>query len=789
MAACILVILILAIMAPLLQRGLGKATHWLLGGLTAAVAAWLAAKFPALLKTERLIEAYNWVPALDLSFALHADALGLMLAVVVTGMGTLILVYAGGYLHGARNAGSFYAYLLLFMASMLGVALADNLILIFIFWELTSFSSYLLIGFNHERAQSRAAALQALLVTGGGGLALLAGFILLGIAGDSLTLSTLLERGPEVRSHPLYALILPLVLLAAATKSAQFPFHYWLPNAMEAPTPVSAYLHSATMVKAGVFLLARVAPILGGTTSWQVSLVALGMVTMILGAWLSFTARELKRILAYSTISGLGTMTLLLGVGTPAAIQAAILYLLAHALYKGALFMLAGSITHATDRTDAEEVSGLARAMPISAVGGVLAALSMAGLPTLLGFVSKEATYESLLNAGHLEAVLVTAAVAAHVLLLVVAVRVGIRPFVRIGNRASPGAHEVPASMWLGPLVAGLVALVGPFGLHHLDRLVVGPVEQVVLGGAPEHRVKLALWHGVNVPLGLSAVTLAAGLAILALRERISAGARRVRWPAWLSAGAAHDTAVSAMNGFARTQTRVLQSGYLRQYVFYILLMTAALAIPRLIMAEDLFSGMRLSPVRVHELAAAALVLGGAMAAVFSTSRLGAVASLSVVGFGMTLIFVLFSAPDLAMTQILIETLLVILFVLVLYRLPAFATYTRQWVRAADAGVAAVFGAMMTCLALLAMEAPRGSRVSQYYADHSLTDAHGRNVVNVILVDFRAADTLGEITVLAVAAIGVYGLMRLRPRRNSAPRAGECARANIAGTDHTGGKL
>ncbi len=400
MITWLLVIMGLACAAPLLHRVLRGATHWVLAGVAAALTAYLASLVPEIACGGVRVPRWAWVPQFGLDLALRIDGWSVLMALIISGIGALILVYAGGYLAGHRQLGAMYAYLLLFMGSMLGVALSDNLILLFIFWELTSLSSYLLIGFEHERAEARAAALQALLVTGLGGLALLAGAVLLGLAAGTFEISALLSRGAEVRAHGFYTPIVVLVLLGALTKSAQFPFHFWLPNAMEAPTPVSAYLHSATMVKAGVFLLARMAPILGGSLVWETALVSVGAVTMLLGAAMATGSRTLKRILAYSTISVLGTLTMLIGVGTTSALQAAAAVLLAHALYKGALFMTAGALSHATGEYEAERLSGLGGSLRMTAAGGLLAALSMAGIPPLVGFAAKESYYGSALGGG-----------------------------------------------------------------------------------------------------------------------------------------------------------------------------------------------------------------------------------------------------------------------------------------------------------------------------------------------------------------------------------------------------
>jgi multicomponent Na+:H+ antiporter subunit A len=380
----------LAIIAPWLHRLTRGATGWLLALLPAGLAVYFASLLGSVANGEAITISRPWATGLGINLSFYVDGLSLLFALMITGIGALVIIYAGSYLAGKPQLTRFYTLVLMFMASMLGVVLAGNLITIFVFWELTSLTSFLLIGLDHDRPGARAAALQALLVTGGGGLALMAGLLLMGQIGGSLELATLLSNGNAVREHALYVPVLLLILLGAFTKSAQTPFHFWLPNAMEAPTPVSAYLHSATMVKAGVYLLARLSPLLGGTDEWHYLVTGAGIVTMLLGALLALVQTDLKRILAYSTVSTLGALVLLLGLDTTLSVKAAMLFLLVHALYKGALFLVAGILDHETGTRDIRRLGGLARAMPITAAAAVLAALSMAGLPPMLGFINKE---------------------------------------------------------------------------------------------------------------------------------------------------------------------------------------------------------------------------------------------------------------------------------------------------------------------------------------------------------------------------------------------------------------
>jgi multicomponent Na+:H+ antiporter subunit A len=755
--AAVLTIFVLALVAPFLERLLGRASGWVLAAVPAGFTVWFAAQAPAVASGATLRQGWRWMPSLGVEFSFYLDGLGLLFALIVLGIGALIVIYAGGYLAHHPQRGRFFLFILLFMGSMLGVVLADNVITLFIFWELTSFSSYLLIGFDHERERARWAALQALLVTGIGGLALLAGLVLLGQAAGTMTLSEMFARGDAVRADALYLPILLLVLAGAFTKSAQFPFHFWLPNAMEAPTPVSAYLHSATMVKAGVYLLARLNPVLGGTELWWWTLVLGGGATMLLGAWLAWQKTDLKQILAYSTVSALGVMVMLIGVGSEAAFVAAILFLAGHALYKGTLFLVAGAVDHETGMRDVTQLGGLRGAMPITAAAAGLAALSMAGLPPLAGFLAKESFYEAALEAPG--GWLIAAAVAASVLLVAVAAIVSLGPFFGEKRKTMKHPHEAPPAMWLGPallaalgLAAG--ALPGAFG-----GWFIGPAASAVAGRALE--LELVLWHGFNPVLGLSALTLLVGFAVYAARHRLRRAGASLDLAA-VGPARGYDLAVDGLFGLAKGQTRFFQSGYLRFYLLMVIGTAVGLAVFTLVTRAELSAPGLPEGVRFYEYAVGVLILLAALMAVRTRSRLAAVAALGVVGYGVALVYVLFGAPDLAMTQFLIETLMVLLFVLVLYHLPRFQMLSTEPERWRDLFFAGAAGALMTVLVLVASGEERTAHLSEFFARASQPEAHGRNIVNVILVDFRALDTLGEIIVLAVAGIGVYALLKLR---------------------------
>ena len=759
---------IAAVLAPVLHRGLNKATGWLLALLPVGYFVYFVSQMCVIADGGTVTAACPWVPSLGVSFSFYLDGLSLLFALIVSGIGALVVIYAGGYLAGNPYLGRFYAIILLFMTAMLGLVLAGNLLTLFVFWELTSITSYLLIGFKHQYEASRAAAWQALLVTGAGGLALMAGLLLLGQAGGSYELAVLLERGDAVRSSALYLPALLLILAGAFTMSSLFPFYFWVPGAMQAPAPVSAYLHSATMVKAGIYMLTRLSPVLGGTPEWQYVVTLFGVVTMGFGAVVSLMQVDLKRILAFSTVSTLGALTLLVGLDTTLSMKAAMVLLLVHSLYKGALFLTAGNIEHESDTRDIRLLGGLIRYMPVTTASVGLAAFSMAGFPPLLGFIGKELLYEAKLQAPQSGLFILVVGVLSNVFLVAVAGVLSVRPLFRRKFEAPRTPREAPPVMWIGPFVlAGLGLATGLFP-EPLADCVIGPA--VSAARAQPTEVKLALWHGLNPVLALSVATVLCGVGLYFARRQVRRAAERLAWVSAFSPERGYDLALNGLVGLARWQTRRLQSGYLRMYLLIVLAITVGLSLYTLFTRMDLAAfaaGFVTSlssgeTVYLHEVAVALAIVAGVLAAVRSRSRLGAVAALGVVGYGMALLYIFFGALDLAMTQFTIETLTVILLVLVLYRLPKFARLSGRTARIRDTGVALLAGGLMAALVLVVTSAPLRSALSPFFIENSVALAKGRNIVNVILVDFRGIDTMGEITVLGVAAIGVYALLRLK---------------------------
>ncbi|MCB9898513.1 MAG: DUF4040 domain-containing protein [Planctomycetes bacterium] len=713
----------------------------------------------------RLALTLDWVPSLDLAFALSLDDLARLFVLLVTGLGATIFAFAGAYFGPRPDLGRTYAILLVFTGAMLGLVLADDPLLLFVFWELTSVTSYLLVGHSHEDAGARTAARRALFVTGAGGLALLVGLLLLTRVAGVERLSALPDHG-RLADSALGGAALALCLLGALTKSAQWPFHGWLPGAMAAPTPVSAFLHSATMVKAGVYLLARLHPAFGASPWWHATLTGAGAVTMLLGALLAVFQDDLKRVLAYTTISALGTLVLLLGLGSDAAVHAALLLLLVHALYKAALFMVVGAVDHAAHTRSLARLSGLRRAMPALAAAALLAALSMAGLPPLLGFIAKELVYEAKLGAGALAPWVTGAGFLANAAMIASAVLVGWRPFAG-RPRDDLDVHAPTLGLWLPPALAAGAGLV----LGLLPDLLAGDLvdraAQAVHGETTS--VDLALWHGLNPVLALSALTVASGLLLAAGRDALLARATRLaRW-ARFGPTRAVDLVLERLPRVGAALGRLLPERSLHgQLVLALLVVALALAAAAgTALSEVVRDGTR---PELHwpvlETSLVLLTAAAGVGVVRARRRVGAVAALGLVGLGVSLLFLVHGGPDLAMTQLAVEALAVLLLVLVLVKLPA-RDADRRRVPPAHLALALLVGAGLAAGTALASLGDPPRALSEALTALSVPFGKGRNVVNVILVDFRSLDTLGEITVLAAAAVGVVALLR-RPRSEDA---------------------
>ncbi len=707
-----------------------------------------------------IIQSYNWVPSFGVNLGFTLDGLSLLFSLMITGIGFLVFVYTSSYLKEHQYLDRFYGYLSMFMAAMLGLVLSDNMISLFIFWELTSISSFFLIGFNNSSEASRKSAITALAVTGLGGMSLLAGALVLGSVGGSYSIVELLNSSGEIAASPFYIIIVILMFGAAFTKSAQFPFHFWLPGAMKAPTPVSTYLHSATMVKAGIYLLMRFTPVLGSTEFWNSTLLIVGAVTMVYAAIHTLFRRDLKGILAYSTIAALGILVFLIGQGTEAALLAAALFIAVHALYKATLFLVTGIIDHQTHTRDVTILRGLRKVMLPVAIAGFLAAISSAGIPPTLGFLGKELTYESTLAVIGTPLLWITLILITKIFLLHAGFVAGISPFVgklpeKFSNTKKPGIL-----LWLPPVILSVMGLsLGIF--PGLIEPIIYPV--VTAMGEDVGNEHLALWHGFNTVLWLSIATIVVGTVlyfVLKPSQRLEASAARVEFlsPKSIFSGLWH-----YFNKFSSLWTAFFQNGYLRNYVSTIILFLIGLSGYALYKTASFSLDLStLSRITGYEMAVVVIMFLAILFTVFTRSRLAAVASMGVVGLAICLLFVFYSAPDLAMTQFSIDTLTVILFVLVLYRLPIYLKLSDYRTRIKDGVLSLGFGTIITILILEVLATPVDKTISQYYAENAYVLAHGKNVVNVILVDFRGSDTFMEISVLAIAAIGVFALLKLR---------------------------
>ena len=759
--------LLVALLAPA-----GRNAQALAAGAASALALiLLAGEAPGILAGTPSAFHADWVPALGLSASFYIDPLGLMFAGLILGIGLLIILYARFYLAPKDSLSQFLCYLMLFQGAMLGIVVSGNVLLMLIFWELTSLSSFLLIGFKNGAAESRQGARMALVVTGSGGLALIAGMLILGHIAGSYELADILASGDAIKASALYPVALVLILLGCFTKSAQFPFHFWLPHAMAAPTPVSAYLHSATMVKAGVFLLARLWPVLAGTELWFVLVTTTGLVTMVLGAAIALFKDDLKAILAYSTVSHLGLLTMLFGFGTAAAAAVGVFHILNHAVFKAALFMNAGIVDHETGTRDARALGGLAHLMPITATLGIIAAASMAGFPPLNGFLSKEmmleeAVHPSLFGIGWLVplgALIAATLSVGYSLRYIFAVYLGRKP-----TTYPKPPHDPPFGLWApSALLVVLAILIGLMpGL--LAAPLVGPVAGVVAGQADIYFAP-KLWHGFTPALFMSAAAIIGGALLLRRHGRLAKPWSRLPLP---DAKELFQALVARLVQAARTLSDAVHNRSLQRQLAAMFVLAIVLG------AEGVLTGgygqgtrptIPAPPVAI----VAWLLLIGAVVAVVRAQRQRylTLIYISVIGLVVSLAFVYLSAPDLALTQISVEIVTILLLLLALNLLPRrLPALSSKALHLRDAAIGAAGGLALGLAAWAVMTRDPNAPISAFHWGNSKSGGGGTNVVNVTLVDFRAFDTFGEIIVLGIAALAIFALLEPAVRGISGKR-------------------
>lgn len=760
-------------------------TESLLAGLVALVGTiQVALLYPQIAHGGVIREEFMWLPSLGLNFVLRMDGFAWLFSMLVLGIGTLVSLYARYYMSPDDPVPRFFAFFLAFMGAMLGLVISGNLIQIVFFWELTSLFSFLLIGYWHHRADARRGAYMALMVTGAGGLCLLAGVMLLGHIVGSYDLDLVLAAGDQIRAHSLYPVMLALVLIGALSKSAQFPFHFWLPHAMAAPTPVSAYLHSATMVKAGVFLLARLWPSLSGSEEWFYIVGGAGAITLLLGAYCAIFQNDLKGLLAYSTISHLGLITLLLGLNSPLAAVAAVFHILNHATFKASLFMAAGIIDHESGTRDIRKLSGLVRLIPFTATLAMVASASMAGVPLLNGFLSKEMFFAETVfisSTAWVEFALPVIATVAGTFSVVYALRFTVDVFFGPTATNLPHTpHEPPR--WMRAPVELLVftcLLVGIFPAQVVGSILAAAALPVVGGVLPEY--SLAIWHGWNAPMIMSLVAMSCGVVLyLILRKQLKRG--RFKYPPLISyfngKRGFERCLVVMMRGVRKIEKRISTKRLQTQLFLLVLAAVVAGVIPMLHSGLSWGDRPKIPGSIVFVtlwLLAIACALGAAWQAKYH--RLAALTMVSVCGLMTCITFVWFSAPDLALTQLVVEVVTTVLILLGLRWLPRrieevsplpSSLRKARIRRLRDFLLSTVVGGGMALLSYAMLTRQTPNDISLFYLSRALPEGGGSNVVNVMLVDFRGFDTLGEITVLGAVALTVYALLRrFRPSKES----------------------
>ncbi|MGJ3417535.1 Na+/H+ antiporter subunit A [Bacillus sp. Je.9.29.b] len=738
----------------------------------------------------------EWIPSLGMNFTVYVDGLSLLFALLITGIGSLVVLYSIFYLSKEKEQlGSFYTYLLMFMTAMLGVVLSDNMVVLYLFWELTSISSFLLIGYWYKRERSRYGATKSLLITVFGGLAMLGGFILIYLITDSFSIREAVNQLQLIMASPYFIPAMILILLGAFTKSAQFPFYIWLPDAMEAPTPVSSYLHSATMVKAGIYLVARFSPIFAISEVWFWTISIVGLVTLFWGSFHAVRQNDLKAILAYSTVSQLGMIMLMLGVGAAAihennpaffgaAVLAAIFHLINHATFKGSLFMAAGIIDHETGTRDIRKLGGLMTIMPITFTITLIGTFSMAGLPPFNGFLSKELFFTSMIRISDISftdvstwgAIFPTLAWLASVFTFIYSMMLLFKTFRGRLNidQLEKKPHEAPIGMLIPPIILAALVVTFFFFPNILAYSVIEPAIAAIIPEAIEtgsrFSVKIEAWHGFQPELYMTIGVVVLGtIGYLTLSKwRPMYNIFKEKW----SFNALYDRSLIGLEKGSYRLTNSYMTGFLRDYLVYVFGFMI-IVIGGVMFYQQAFSFQtdQAASIGTYEVILSLVMVAATIATVFASSRLTAIIALGVMGYTLSLFFVIFRAPDLALTQLIIETISVALFLLCFYHLPKLSLKqkTRRF-KMTNFIISLGVGVVVTCLAFASTSQQSLDTISTYFIENSYKLAGGDNIVNVILVDFRGFDTLFEITVLAIAALGIYGLLKTQAKRKRGVR-------------------
>ena len=784
-----------AIFVPFLYKSVKNIhTGWFVLAVPATLAIIYATYIASVAKGEVFIAELPWIPSLTISVVSYLDGLSLLFSLLITGIGSLVVLYSIFYLDKQKEKlHNFYVYLLLFMTAMLGVVQSDHLITLYFFWELTSISSFLLIGYWYTRDASRFGALKSMMITVGGGLMMLGGFILLYLMGDTYSIRELIAMAPGLVEHPWFTWSLVLLLLGAFTKSAQFPFYIWLPDAMEAPTPVSAYLHSATMVKAGIYLVARFTPIFAASELWVWLVTGIGIITLFWGSFFALKQTDLKGILAFSTVSQLGLIMSLLGASAVAyhvngaadtvfkyAAFAAIFHLINHATFKGSLFMVAGIIDHETGTRDIRKLGGLMSLMPLSFTVAAIGSFSMAGLPPFNGFLSKEMFLTAMLSLQNFNLFgFETWGILFPVIAWIASIFTFIYSFYFVFRTFSgkykpeqlpKKPHEAPIGMLISPLILASLVVIIFFIPNIIGDTFVKPAVQAIqpfLYNAPsEIDVHVAAWHGHITPelLMTIGIVLVGFLLFVALPKW--QGLYNV-FPRALTLNNFYDKTMLGLDVGLNRVSRLYMTGSMRHYLLYMFSAIVVIVIGTLIVKDAfVFTFEGAAPIRPYGVILIIVLILGTCITLFAKSRLTAIIGLGAVGYTVALFFVIFNAPDLALTQLVIETISVSLFLLAFYHLPKLGkAEERMRFQVNRAIVSVAVGVMVTLVALSAHAQKLVPTISKYYEDTVYSLGGGGNIVNVILVDYRGFDTLFEIAVLSIAGISILAMIKLRMNR------------------------